>query len=60
MRGVTEASIAETVKNADAILTSLPHPRDVEAVSLEQDSIRSHARAGTVYFDLTTNSPSVV
>ena len=57
--GIAGTSIAETVKDAEVILTSLPHPRDVEAVGLGQDGISSHARAGTVYFDLTTNSPSV-
>lgn len=57
--GIAAASVAEAVKDADVVLTSLPGPRDVEAVALGAEGIAGHARAGTVYFDLTTNSPAV-
>ncbi len=57
--GKAAGSIAEAVKDADVILTSLPHPRDVEAVGLGADGIGANARKGAVYFDLTTNSPIV-
>ncbi len=57
--GVAATSVAEAVKDADVVLTSLPGPRDVEAVALGAEGIEGHARPGTVYFDLTTNSPAV-
>ena len=57
--GVAAASVAEAVQDADVVLTSLPGPRDVEAVALGAEGIEGHARPGTVYFDLTTNSPAV-
>lgn len=53
-------SIAELAAASDVIMTSLPMPKDVEAVALGPDGIAAHARAGTVYFDLSTNSPSVM
>lgn len=43
--------------NVDIVLTSLPGPREVEAVAA--DLIES-LRPGTPWFDLTTNSPSVM
>ena len=57
--GVAAASVAEAVKDADVVLTSLPGPRDVETVALGAEGIEGYARPGTVYFDLTTNSPAV-
>src|SRR5436189_4365267 len=51
------ASVAELAARADVILTSLPLPAHVEAVAAE---IAESARPGTVWFDLSTNSPSVV
>ena len=46
--------------DADVVLTSLPHPRDVEAVVLGPDGIAGHLRPGAVYCDLSTNSPLTV
>ena len=57
--GIAATSVAEAVKDADVVLTSLPRPRDVEMVALGAEGIEGHARPGTVYFDLTTNSPAV-
>lgn len=53
-------SIAELAAGAEVIMTSLPMPKDVEAVALGPGGIAEHARPGTVYFDLSTNSPTVV
>lgn len=53
-------SVAELVAGSDVVFTSLPMPRDVEAVALGSGGILENARKGTVYFDLSTNSPSVV
>lgn len=46
--------------DADLVMTSLPHPRDVEAVVLGPDGIAAHLRPGAVYCDLSTNSPLTV
>ena len=50
----------EAAPGNDAVLTSLPVPRDVEAVVLGEDGILEGAGDGTVVFDLSTNSPTVV
>ncbi|HJQ56548.1 MAG TPA: NAD(P)-dependent oxidoreductase [Vineibacter sp.] len=53
-------SVAELAAGAEVIMTSLPMPRDVEAVALGPGGIAETARPGTVYFDLSTNAPAVV
>ena len=45
---------------ADVVLTSLPHPRDVEQVILGPDGILAALQSGAVYCDLSTNSPLTV
>ena len=50
----------EAVPGNDAVLTSLPVPRDVEAVILGEGGILEAAGNGAVIFDLSTNSPTVV
>ena len=45
---------------ADVIFSSLPEPPDVEAVALGPDGLIAGMKSGTAYFDLSTNSPSVV
>ena len=42
------------------IFTSLPEPADVERVSLGADGLIEGVKRGTAYFDLSTNSQSVV
>ena len=44
----------------EVIFTSLPEPPDVEAVALGPDGLMGGVKPGTAYFDLSTNSPSVV
>ena len=52
-RAVAEAS--------DVVFTSLPEPRDVEAVALdEKTGLLAGLTAGKAFFDLSTNSPTVV
>lgn len=51
-----EAAIAD----AELVMTSLPMPADVEAVALGPGGIRDHAKPGTIYADLSTNSPIVI
>ncbi len=50
------ASTAAVAAAADVVFTSLPMPKHVEAVALGPDGIAAHARPGTVYIDLSTNS----
>jgi 3-hydroxyisobutyrate dehydrogenase-like beta-hydroxyacid dehydrogenase len=47
-------------EGADVVFTSLPGPREVEAVALGDDGLLAGLRAGTAWFDLTTNSPSLI
>ena len=54
------ASVAELAAGAEVIMTSLPMPKDVEAVALGPGGIGENAKPGTVYFDLSTNAPTVV
>ena len=44
----------------DVVFTSLPEPADVEAVGLGADGLLAGVRPGAAWFDLSTNSPSVV
>jgi 3-hydroxyisobutyrate dehydrogenase-like beta-hydroxyacid dehydrogenase len=50
----------ELAGRADVIFSSLPEPSDVEAVALGSDGLIAGIRPDTAYFDLSTNSPSVV
>jgi 3-hydroxyisobutyrate dehydrogenase-like beta-hydroxyacid dehydrogenase len=45
---------------AGVIFSSLPEPPDVEGVALGPDGLVAGMKPGTAYFDLSTNSPSVV
>ena len=46
---------------ADVVFTSLPEPKDVEAVALdEKTGLLGGLTAGKAFFDLSTNSPTVV
>ena len=58
--GRPAGSVAEVAGAADVLFTSLPTPAAMEAVALGADGIAGHARPGTVYFDLTTNSLALV
>jgi 3-hydroxyisobutyrate dehydrogenase len=45
---------------ADVIFTSLPEPKDVEAVAHGPDGLLTGIKPGAAWFDLSTNAPSVV
>jgi len=53
----TPRAVAEAT---EVVFTSLPGPAEVEAVALGEQGLLAGLGAGTAYFDLTTNSPSVV
>lgn len=50
-------AVAEGV---EVVFTSLPGPPEVEAVALGPDGLLSGMRTGSVWFDLSTNSPQIV
>ena len=50
----------EAVPGSEVVFTSLPVPRDVEAVVLGENGILEGASSGQVFFDLSTNSPTMV
>lgn len=59
--GATAAkSVAEVTNGADVVMTSLPMPRDVEAVTLGENGILANLGKGQTYIDLSTNAPSMV
>ena len=50
----------ETVRGSEVVFTSLPMPRDVEAVVLGENGILEGATPGLIYADLSTNSPTII
>ena len=53
-------SVAEVARAGELILTSLPGPSDVEAVALGPGGILANAQPGSIFADLSTNSPTVM
>jgi 3-hydroxyisobutyrate dehydrogenase len=53
-------SAARVGEAADIVFTSLPTPPDVEAVALGDSGLLRGMAPGKVYFDLSTNSPTLV
>src|ERR1043165_3066021 len=53
----TPRALAE---QSDVILTSLPEPPDVEKVALAADGLLAGVKRGAAWFDLSTNSQSLV
>src|SRR3954466_947352 len=47
-------------EQSDVILTSLPEPPDVEKVALAADGLLAGVKRGAAWFDLSTNSQSLV
>jgi 3-hydroxyisobutyrate dehydrogenase-like beta-hydroxyacid dehydrogenase len=45
---------------SDVVLSSLPGPREVEAVVLGEDGVFAGLNRGSAYIDLTTNSPTTM
>ena len=53
-------SPAKLAAECDVIFTSLPGPKEVEAVAMGADGLIGAMRRGAAYFDLSTNSPTLV
>src|SRR5256885_6539122 len=59
--GATWASTLKAVGEAsEVVFTSLPGPREVEAVALGPGGVLEGAARGTVYVDLSTNSATLI
>jgi 3-hydroxyisobutyrate dehydrogenase-like beta-hydroxyacid dehydrogenase len=59
--GATWADTPRAVATAtEIVFTSLPGPPEVEAVALGADGLLAGLSAGKAYFDLSTNSPTLV
>ena len=50
----------EVAAASDVVFTSLPGPKEVQAVALGHDGILAGVSVGQAYFDLSTNSPTVM
>jgi 3-hydroxyisobutyrate dehydrogenase len=69
-REVASGHLAKGAKWADSpravaatseiVFTSLPGPKEVESVALGEGGILQGAASGTVYIDLSTNSPTLI
>jgi 3-hydroxyisobutyrate dehydrogenase len=53
-------SASQVAEASDIVFTSLPTPPDVEAVALGDNGLLRGMAPGKVYFDLSTNSPTLV
>ncbi|MBV9323746.1 MAG: NAD(P)-dependent oxidoreductase [Chloroflexi bacterium] len=53
-------SARQVAEAADIVFTSLPTPPDVEAVALGQAGLLRGMAPGKAYFDLSTNSPTLI
>ncbi len=59
--GATWADTAKQVaEQSEVTFTSLPGPPEMEAVTLGDTGVLAGSRSGTVYIDLSTNSPTLV
>ena len=47
----------DAVEGNEIVFTSLPGPREVEAVALGESGVLEGATTDTIYVDLSTNSP---
>jgi 3-hydroxyisobutyrate dehydrogenase len=50
----------QVAESSEVVLTSLPGPTEVEAVALGEDGLVHGFSPGKVYFDLSTNSPTMI
>ena len=50
----------ETAETCEIVFTSLPGPPEVEAVALGEDGLVHGIKADSVYFDMSTSSPTLI
>jgi 3-hydroxyisobutyrate dehydrogenase-like beta-hydroxyacid dehydrogenase len=58
--GRASASPAEVARESEVIFTSLPGPKEVEAVALGPGGILEGIRPGCVYIDMSTSRPTLI
>ena len=51
-------SVKDCVADADAVITMVGFPKDVEEVYFGEDGILNNVRPGSYVIDMTTTSPS--
>jgi len=54
------SSVSEVAQEADVVFTSLPGPPEVESVATAPDGLLESMRSGSVYVDLSSNSPTLI
>lgn len=50
----------ELAEQVDIVFTSLPGPPEIEAVALGDDGLLAGMRPGSAWYDLSTNSPTLI
>jgi 3-hydroxyisobutyrate dehydrogenase len=50
----------QVAESSEVVFTSLPGPPEVESVALAHDGLLNGMAPGSVYFDLSTNSPTLI
>jgi 3-hydroxyisobutyrate dehydrogenase len=53
-------SVKQIAQNNEVIMTSLPGPKEVQDVARSAEGLLAHMKPGSVWFDLSTNSVTVV
>src|SRR5579864_6430175 len=53
-------SVAEAASGAELVFTSLPGPPEVESVATSPDGLLESMARGSIYVDLSSNSPTMV
>lgn len=53
-------SVAEVARDADAVFTSVPGPKEMQEIGLGKGGLLDSMKPGAVWIDLSTNSPTVV
>ena len=53
-------SARDVGRASDVVFTSLPGPKEIEAVALSEEGLLAGMRRGATWFDLSTNSPTLI
>ena len=53
-------SVAEVGRKSEVVCTSLPGPKEVETIALGPDGLIANLAPGSVWMDLSTNSPTLL
>ncbi len=59
-RAVWAESPKDVAETADVVFLSLPGPPEVQSVAVDADGLIEGVRPGSVVFDLSTNSPTLI